>query len=128
MSIATCIGCGCDDYHACANDKTGQPCSWLRVDYDAGFGVCSECPDHVVRWDAGDRHVVIPMGLAIWTVYDNPADYPGLFVARLFNGDHASQTVVTANSLEEIHALLPQDMYRIPRQEADDPVIVEIWL
>lgn len=27
MNIATCIGCGCDDHHAC-----GEGCYWLRVD------------------------------------------------------------------------------------------------
>lgn len=51
MSIlATCIGCGCDDDHAC---PTG--CGWLRVDYEQGRGVCSRCPGHEARWDAGER-------------------------------------------------------------------------
>jgi hypothetical protein len=52
--IATCIGCGCDDLHAC-EDALFSPCSWLRVDYKSGVGVCSECPDEVARFDAGDR-------------------------------------------------------------------------
>jgi len=128
MSIATCIGCGCDDYHACTNDETGQPCSWSCVDYDAGFGVRSECHEHLARWDAGNRQVAVPMGFTMWTVFENPTDYPGHFVARRFNGDWPSQTVVTAKSLAEIRALLPPDLYRIPRQEADDPCIVEVWL
>lgn len=49
--IASCIGCGCDDFHACRPDS----CYWLRVDYNAGAGVCSECPEHVEAWDRGDR-------------------------------------------------------------------------
>lgn len=49
-SVAHCIGCGCHDYQAC---EAG--CWWLRVDYAAGVGVCSECEDHLQRWDAGDR-------------------------------------------------------------------------
>lgn len=49
-AVATCIGCGCDDDHACPSR-----CHWLRVDYGAGAGVCSECPTHEARWAAGDR-------------------------------------------------------------------------
>lgn len=47
---ASCIECGCDDWNACAGG-----CYWLRVDYDAGLGVCSECAHRVDDWDAGNR-------------------------------------------------------------------------
>jgi hypothetical protein len=53
MPIATCIGCGCDDYHACQSDD--GPCSWLMVDYGIGRGVCSCCEDNLARWKAGER-------------------------------------------------------------------------
>lgn len=43
---ATCIGCGCNDERACAGG-----CSWLRVDYSIGKGVCSRCPREVKAWD-----------------------------------------------------------------------------
>ncbi|KDN94697.1 hypothetical protein [Hydrogenovibrio marinus] len=52
---ATCIGCGCNDFQACLDPKTGQGCSWLRVDHESGLGVCSVCEDHVDRWDEGER-------------------------------------------------------------------------
>lgn len=56
MIRATCIGCGCDDDNACADSEDPAiGCHWLRVDYDEGLGVCSECRDHAKRWDAGDR-------------------------------------------------------------------------
>ncbi|PXX94707.1 hypothetical protein CR157_21555 [Halomonas sp. LBP4] len=58
--LATCIGCGCDDHHACWDEKAGQPCSWLRVDRDAGQGVCSACTEHTDRWDAGDTSPAVP--------------------------------------------------------------------
>lgn len=48
--VAYCIGCGCHDHRACTNG-----CWWLRVDYAAAVGVCSECGGHVQRWDAGER-------------------------------------------------------------------------
>lgn len=51
MSIATCIGCGCDDNHAC---RPGG-CFWVRVDYKAGVGVCSQCEEFTAAWDAGVR-------------------------------------------------------------------------
>lgn len=50
MTLATCIGCGCDDNHACPDG-----CYWLRLDRAEGLGVCSECDDHLDPWDRGDR-------------------------------------------------------------------------
>ena len=55
MSVSHCIGCGCHDLRACINSKTKLPCSWVRVDEFEGIGVCSECKQHVTRWDKGDR-------------------------------------------------------------------------
>lgn len=52
-----CIGCGCDDFHACVDVDNGGPCSWIRKDADAPHGVCSCCSDALKRWDAGDRRV-----------------------------------------------------------------------
>lgn len=44
MTIATCIGCSCDEDHADEGD-------WLRVDRQMGMGVCSGCPEYVKPWD-----------------------------------------------------------------------------
>jgi uncharacterized protein (DUF983 family) len=52
--LAHCIGCGCHDFQACESG-----CWWLRVDYAAAVGVCSECGTHVERWDAGDRSAAV---------------------------------------------------------------------
>lgn len=56
----TCIGCGCDDDHACIvfGPPFGrQPCMWVRIDRLAGVGVCSApaCAPHLARWDRNDR-------------------------------------------------------------------------
>jgi hypothetical protein len=54
MNVCVCIGCGCDDENACLDSTTGQGCTWLRRDLQVQLGVCSCCPQHVQRWDAGD--------------------------------------------------------------------------
>jgi hypothetical protein len=46
FEVATCVECGCDDNCAC-----DLGCYWLRVDRDAGKGVCSSCPSAVKAWD-----------------------------------------------------------------------------
>lgn len=59
VQLAVCIGCGCTDLRACHDEKTGQPCHWLVVDYEVGKGVCSVCEEHLERWNAGNREVAI---------------------------------------------------------------------
>jgi hypothetical protein len=54
LKVATCIGCGCTDNHACYSEDNGA-CYWLDVDREARLGVCSECRDELPRWNAGDR-------------------------------------------------------------------------
>lgn len=48
--VSTCLGCGCDDLHACPNG-----CRWLRVDRERGEGICSECGNLVEAWDHNER-------------------------------------------------------------------------
>lgn len=52
--IAICVGCGCDDEHACL-DAFDEPCFWLIVDRQARLGVCSQCPQHLAAWRRGYR-------------------------------------------------------------------------
>ena len=58
--LAECIGCGCDDHHACTDGH--EPCHWLVVDYEVGLGVCSRCQSHLARWNTGDRCIQVPDG------------------------------------------------------------------
>jgi hypothetical protein len=50
---ALCIGCGCDEHHACNHGGTG--CWWMRFDAAANVGVCSQCEDLVKAFDQGQR-------------------------------------------------------------------------
>lgn len=47
--VCVCIACGCDDLNPCPGG-----CAWMRKDDVVQLGVCSRCPTHVVRFDAGD--------------------------------------------------------------------------
>ncbi len=37
-----CRDCGCDDEHACVDEETGEPCSWVEPD------LCSMCAAEVI--------------------------------------------------------------------------------
>lgn len=50
MNEITCISCGCTDSEACEGG-----CYWMREDAEGGAGVCSNCPEFVEAFDAGDR-------------------------------------------------------------------------
>ncbi len=70
--------------------------------------------------------------LDIWTVFERPADYPDQFVARLWHvtANEAAPTpdILFGDSLAEVRAKLPAGLGRIPRNEGDEPHIVESWL
>lgn len=70
--------------------------------------------------------------LHVWTVYDHPHDYPNSFVARLFivrgGADYATNQVIEAATLDELHAQLPPGLYRMPRDPMDDEKIMEVWI
>lgn len=57
-AIATCIGCGCDDLHACEG-LVDEGCSWLAVDRRRRRGVCSQCIPHLPRYRGGDRKLTL---------------------------------------------------------------------
>jgi endonuclease V-like protein UPF0215 family len=61
-------------------------------------------------------------------IYKNPADYPGKYVARLWDVDKPTNLVAIAESLEEIRETKPPEMVIMQRQPNDDPVIIETWI
>jgi hypothetical protein len=71
--------------------------------------------------------------LAVYVVYENPADYPARFVVRRQWADHNGVTVeldplIVALTLDDARAAIPRGLYRLPRFAADPPQIVETWL
>lgn len=67
--------------------------------------------------------------LPIITVYHNPADYTGKYVARLFDKDKPTSMVAVGDTYEEIKRTIPAaQLVNVGRDEVDDPSIVEVWL
>lgn len=69
------------------------------------------------------------MSIRLWTVYERPLDYPNSYVARLWDGEHPTASIVIAADLESLRGqLMEMRLSRIPRHSDDDPVVVEVWL
>jgi len=71
--------------------------------------------------------------LAIWTVCRFPTDFPNQFTARkstIQTGTvEVSSEVIVADTLAQIRAQMEHmGLTRLPRDPADDPVIVEAWI
>lgn len=69
--------------------------------------------------------------LDIWVVYDRPQDYPGQVVARKWmalQGEVlATSVVITGNTVDDVRAQIPPGLFCQPRDENDDPHIIECW-
>jgi len=61
-------------------------------------------------------------------VYKYPADYPGKYIARLWDINIPTNIIAIAESLETIREIKPLEMVILPRQTNDDPCIVETWI
>lgn len=89
---------------------------------------CSKC----VRFhDADQTPLPAEMrrtGLTIWTVYEQPTDYPFEFVARLFLNDKPTDTILRDTTLSGLRGKLPPGLVCLSRSDDDDPAIVESWL
>lgn len=84
--------------------------------------------DHIInRFDYARliRQTTFP----VIAVYKNPSDYPGKYVARVFDMNRPTNLAVVAETYEELLEAIPtQAMTRMERSAKDDPVIVETWI
>ena len=81
--------------------------------------------------DAFDMRIiraVVPQGAPLITVYNDPAEFPGKYVARLFNGRQGTHLVAVADTLAEILKAKPKEMIRVQKHETDSPKVIETWL
>lgn len=71
--------------------------------------------------------------LVIFTVYDNPDDYPGEYVVRRsFVGPSMAvqdvEPLLVSDDLAEVRAAIPAGCIRLERDPFDPPAIMEVWL
>lgn len=71
---------------------------------------------------------VILNNTAIICVYNSPTDYPGRYVARLFDGSRATCLIVVADTIEELRTAKPNEMSIIDRIPCDADTIAEVWI
>lgn len=116
------------------------------------YEMCSAC---MQVYEAGRPEVPDEQVHIQFVVYHNPRDYPGMYVVRrclVTPGEVASRVsakvapygtiriatdppnmqndraCVVAPTLEIARGTIPDGLTCIPRQDEDDPVIVEVWL
>ena len=63
-------------------------------------------------------------------VYNHPDDFPDKYVARIYELDKATDTIMVKETLEEITTDLKEHtaMTFIPRGAADVPSLVGVWM
>lgn len=74
--------------------------------------------------------------LQFFTVYKDPADFPGMYVCRQFNIDQPTDNHFADEDydkvldwmLEQFKQLHQGAPYRLPPDPTDDPKIVETWI
>ncbi len=73
--------------------------------------------------------------LLMFTIYENPTDYPGKFVARRFAVTAAGvmpepDPLAVVDTIEEARAAIPdrEGLVCMRRNPSDEPQIVETWL
>ena len=65
----------------------------------------------------------------IIVVYKSPKDFPGKYVARLWDiHNRPTAYAMVKDSLDDVRKGIPKTMNRLPPAPIDDPVIVETWL
>lgn len=72
----------------------------------------------------------IKMPMAV--IYDSPKDFPELKLCRIWEGAgcHPTNTAIYRNTIEKLREDIKAAGFSIliPRNEGDDPVIVETWM
>lgn len=63
-------------------------------------------------------------------VYGHPDDFPDKYVARIYELDRATNTIMVKETLEEIEMDIKEHtaMTFIPRGTADAPSLVGVWM
>lgn len=71
--------------------------------------------------------------LTVYTIYDNPTDFPGKFVVRKHNvvagaAVPENDPHAVMDTLDDARKSIPEGMVNILRLPEDEPQIVESWI
>lgn len=65
------------------------------------------------------------------SIYGNPKDYPGKYVARVFDirpGEvRATRYIMISENLEELRSAMPSELSFMDKTPKDDPELLEVW-
>lgn len=67
----------------------------------------------------------------LWTVYESPKEFPGLFIVRPHWADETYRPLpchIEADTLDAARDMLPRGVRNIGRDKRADPAIVEVWI
>lgn len=65
----------------------------------------------------------------VWVIYDHPKDFPNEFVARKYDLDLPTDTLIQAPTLSHLQeTFIKMGLTKIPRHPNDDPCITESWI
>jgi hypothetical protein len=101
-----------------------------------GFGCVTDQGERISMMDAESyfRETTENPFMSVWSIYFNPRDFPGKYVARrhdIYRGDkepRASEEHFVADSLDTVRDKLPLGLVCLSRSDADEPHILETWL
>lgn len=123
MKTSICIGCGCDEIHACQvpanlhvdHGAAGGACWWLRYNATEKLGVCSACEDLVRAWDSAKSHAAILALIAeryyrqVIPLYQNKADaLAWLTTPQMVFGGQAPRDLILAGELAKVQVVVDQ--------------------
>ena len=72
--------------------------------------------------------------IPVIAVYENPEDYPGMCVARIFDMNRPTDTVIVRKTVKEINRDINRDikrhkgMIKVARTKNDVPSLVCMWV
>lgn len=72
--------------------------------------------------------------MPLFVVYENPEDFPGKYVVRLWQINRSIKKTlptpycVVKDTVEEARKAIPHNLYRFGRDSCDDPVVIETWI
>ena len=95
----------------------------MRKEMNKLTGIEDVILETIAEADMGD------LRMPVIGIYKNPDDYPDKYVARIFDGGQASNTVVLSDSLEELMKDIDQtEMFFIERGKEDVPALVGAYM